>query len=593
MPSCDRRLRIGRICTVLLLLGVGGCTDAGTAACPGAPCYRGGDGGPADEADASADAGMQTPGPHLDAGALGDEASFGAGACFNGVNEDVGLDAEDDGADCDDASCASAAICCLGESDAACCVASPRVVHAFGDCDGVSGCAPGALVFGAPRVAADGLVPNGDESGDGGLALGEPLDLTRQRVTLTGRLRAEAECAEDCLEVAAFGVGDAPTLGRVLPDVAMALRPARREIALLVAGETLHAWRYDGAADLVVSLTLAPTGELTAGVEGMEPVSATFMPRADRRALIYGRTQSLRAEPARVMSLSVEASTCRMPSALDRWDAPEIPWGEPWAGQAPRSPSVLADDETLRLAFELDGSLFVAVRDPSGAWRMQGSDLDDPVLRAPAGTRYADPDLVRTEAGDFLLLTVESDGQTRLAVSGPVELASARFPDPRVLGEPDLRAPSAAVTPDGEVLIAAVRGRASGSRVLLFDSDPAFTSLSPKVEQPIVTASGELFRFDEQEVADPALMVDGDGLLRLYYAGRRGTRWALGLRASIDREHFREIGGGAPILTPSGSGFDALSVRAPDARWDGDAVELWFGAHSGAAWSIGAAVEAR
>jgi hypothetical protein len=76
---------------------------------------------------------------------------------------------------------------------------------------------------------------------------------------------------------------------------------------------------------------------------------------------------------------------------------------------------------------------------------------------------------------------------------------------------------------------------------------------------------GRGIAFDVDEVAAPAL-VAYRGLLRLYYAGRRGTRWAIGLMVSEDGIHWWPANGGAPILTGSGAAmaFDALSVSDPD-----------------------------
>ncbi|RZO60694.1 MAG: hypothetical protein EVA89_12915 [Sandaracinaceae bacterium] len=608
VPSCDRSAWIGRICTVLALLALSACDGPGAAGrCAGDPgCLYGNADSGAEPPVTGGDAGLV---PDVDASPPGpnDESGFSADACFNGLDDDGLAGGETDGAfDCDDASCGSAAICCLGETHEACCVPAAGFSIELAACGDPTDCARGGGVFGAPYLTADGLVPNGDGVADGGLVVGDALDPTRDRLTLRATLRADADCEGDCVEVAAFGLGDAPDREsmRITPDVGISLRPARREIALVVAGETLHAWRYDGPADVAATLVLAPNGHLDAsvmGVPGAEPVSATYTPRPDRRLVIYGRTENSAARvPARVVSVTVEEMRCRVPSALDRPLAPQVPWGEPWTTEAPRAPSVLADEDTLHVAFEIDGDIFLADRGPEGAWRLRGSDLDDPVLRAPDGERYADPELVRTTSGHFLLLTHEVDGRDTIAVSRVDDFAAAvHFPDPRPLAvdgvaDASLRAPSALVTTEG-VWVAAVGGRGEQSAISLFLADAALTSLERRVEQPVLTASGDLFRFDGQEVGDPELVRDGDGLVRLYYAGRRGTRWAIGLYVTANGELWREVGDGSPLLEAAGFGFDGLSVRGPDARWretDG-VMELWYGATDGARRALAFAEESR
>ena len=68
--------------------------------------------------------------------------------------------------------------------------------------------------------------------------------------------------------------------------------------------------------------------------------------------------------------------------------------------------------------------------------------------------------------------------------------------------------------------------------------------------------------FDRDELAAPHLWRDTHGVLRLFYAGRRGSRWSIGL-AIANRLDFVERFGESALLAGSGVGADALGARAP------------------------------
>ncbi len=86
-----------------------------------------------------------------------------------------------------------------------------------------------------------------------------------------------------------------------------------------------------------------------------------------------------------------------------------------------------------------------------------------------------------------------------------------------------------------------------------------------------------------EELTDPSLIVH-NGAYQLYYARRRGTRWAIELLSSDDLVAWRSLG---EVLSGSGAGFDALGVRGPDALSEGERVQLLFQGHDGIAFSLG------
>src|SRR5690606_10270011 len=102
-------------------------------------------------------------------------------------------------------------------------------------------------------------------------------------------------------------------------------------------------------------------------------------------------------------------------------------------------------------------------------------------------------------------------------------------------------------------------------------------------------ARGGVMAFDADEVAAPALYVDGAGILRLYYAGRRGSRWSIGMIASGDGRIFA-YAPSEPVLRASGTGHDALSVLDPSVVRVGDTLQLFHTASDGVAARVARAV---
>jgi hypothetical protein len=89
------------------------------------------------------------------------------------------------------------------------------------------------------------------------------------------------------------------------------------------------------------------------------------------------------------------------------------------------------------------------------------------------------------------------------------------------------------------------------------------------------TSQRETSGFDADEIAWPALTVHG-GAWRLAYAGRRGTRWAIGVLVSDQLIRFR-----APVdgsVLGRGATFDRLGVFAPAILSAGaaDRVEMYY-----------------
>src|SRR5690606_8306498 len=80
----------------------------------------------------------------------------------------------------------------------------------------------------------------------------------------------------------------------------------------------------------------------------------------------------------------------------------------------------------------------------------------------------------------------------------------------------------------------------------------------------VLRRSGTDDGFDRDEIGAARVLDLGDGVVRIFYAGRRGTRWSIGALVTTDLLHYDQAAGGEPLLGPSGAGFDALGVYSPE-----------------------------
>lgn len=621
MPSCDLRRQIGRIrpiCAALLIL-LPACSDGIADACADAPdpaacradadAGRDGfsDGGPGGGLDAGMDPAVD--GGSVDAAApseLDEAARGGLFACANGVDDDA-----NSAPDCEDAACGASSYCCVGAGRAACCSTLGRDLGVdFAACAGPepADCAPSLRAFGAPpsRLETGGFVPGGDDLGDSGLELGSAVDLRRERVTLTATIAARPDGCESpgCLDVVAFGLGDAPTAAphRVSPEVAVFVRASRGDYALVVAGEVAATGDIESEDPQVYRLSASPDGTVSLQVGGASPTTARMQPRAGLTPMLWGRSFELAGSaewPARVSSVQVSSWGCDMPDGLARPATPAIPFAGPSFVTDVTSPSAVLDGSEILLAFVYQGAVHLARHD--GAWRLAGSgSLASPALVVGVNERVEDPRLVRRAARYDLYVTfVGSDGRARIGLAHGGAWHAETFDPVTPLELPDdelreYRSPAVLDRPGADTLLAAVSEDARRSVIVLFAApgpDGPFDYANGTFEASVIAEPGpDLGHFAADEVDDPELFAGGRGLLRLYYAGRRGTRWAIGARVNGGvLDTWRDPYEGEAILSGSGVGFDALSVHDPAVVLDGDGLWLFHTASDGVRASIGRA----
>lgn len=240
------------------------------------------------------------------------------------------------------------------------------------------------------------------------------------------------------------------------------------------------------------------------------------------------------------------------------------------------------------MALEVDGAIHLA-RSTENGWKLM-TPLEEPAL-APAhwAERLGEPALRWT--GDALELFF-----TAFGMSGEGHVARVRasegserfaWEDVEVLLAPNadvesVRGP-APFTFDGTDHLAVREDVAGRARIALYGLEPI--RRLRVVREP----STDLFAFDRDEVAAPAVLVTDD-VIRLYFTGRRGASFGIGLIVSPDAVHWTEPHGGALVLAASPSGFDALGVSDPEPVLQRDALHLYYTGLDGERARIGLAV---
>lgn len=580
------------------------------------------------------------------AGALAENRDDLGVGCYDFVDTDG-----DGLRDCEDDECSTAPICCVGSSSDGCCTdTATGGVELDCDGSGtaaLAACATGASIFGSPspELRDRTMVPLGGDRFDSGLVLAGAVDPRVARLTLEGVIAAGESCAA-CIDAVAFGLTTAEgALGAttlVDPDVALMVSTSQGEIRLLVGGAVARAVALETVrASLGVAIGARIEYQLTTTPGGLASVRARdgasgestnvftdvpYAPDGPARVVIWGRSTNRAAgdpPPAAIASLEVITATCDAPASVARRTAPILPDEiDPWwpAGARVRGSSVVVYDDagTQRsmMAFAYEGRIHLAGGIADGRFRALADPRVDTnaAVRAGAGDwlagGVADPELVRGEnRWEIWFTAIDAAGARSIGRALGEPGFALQFPTAEVVLSPE---PAAGT--DGwdapSYLETTVRGtdhrylaarRTSGTmtEIVIHEIDASDDSLSPAAATRFDSDAGEAVNgdvvhratlaptaFDANEVASPALVQYG-GVLRLYYAGRRGTRWAIGVLVSEDGNHWRSGNDGEPVLGGSGSGFDALSVSDPEpVRIDGE-LRLYYAGSDGVGSAIG------
>jgi hypothetical protein len=528
------------------------------------------------------------------------EATYDPESCYDGVDGDG-----DSLIDCADGDCAGLRSCAIGNSDR--CPVLTESEHDFSVCDDTL--APEDCVtadpFGPARWIADGmLVPGGSTSEDAGLLL-EAIDTTVERVVLDITLRTDG-CRENCVEGAGVGMVAGTTLdgASVQPAVALVLSSSRATVSLVVGDRIEASWPVEPGVLHAYELALSPAGLATVSANGTEQGSAQFEPVAGR-VVVFGRNTNIApgsAGGARIGRIGIERSLCDIPTAWRDRGQLEI---RDRTTRAPivdalEAPSIAVDTEgNAALAFQMGSRVLFAMRgEPSVpntfslAHTLGESALEQHDPYAAFAVR--DPELFyQGDTWHLLYTAVGTDGVMRIghAVRSATALPTglrAFEPDPRPLldpadhsGERHFEMPTLAILPWGpRVLIVRATSDDGATRLLAFVSREEGALWEPfvggRLEELTARGPGPAItsRFDADEIAHPSLVVHG-GAFQLFYAGRRGTRWGVGLLASDELAFWRTVSDDEPVLGPL-AGPERIGVDGIDVVARGDTIEIVY-----------------
>jgi hypothetical protein len=500
--------------------------------------------------------------------------------------------------------------------------------------DDMGGCATGA----------DVIAPQGDLGSDGGLLLARSVDTSASTVVLDATVGISLT-ASTTLDAVAFGLtdqGDLASAGfaRVTPSIAVVWSATDRALRV-VTGEIVYPQHPLTAllgpaptcGELEVRITTHAAGSADVQVRRAGSVLETdwqtietalpFRASPLSRPVIYGRTTNpgTTGVHAWLRSLSVGSTVCDLIApARSTTTAFE---SAPTDVLSIRSVSRVGS----HVAYELDGTLYAGGVDGNGhviaPAGPTGRPLVAPGAASFAARRVEDPELVSIGMNLRLFFTgvdatgrraigyVDYDADLTNPVAGSVPRAIDLGPDASVSGTDG---PSYFEQPggvDGMVIrwlvyraILVTGGselravQLSGPSAPLTGTETpsaagAFrTDASPTSDTNVMAANrtGLATAFDADEVASPMVYVQ-NGVYRVLYAGRHGARWSIGMLRSADFQHF-ERASDAPVLTGTGTGFDAVSVMDPFAYVSGTSLALYYTGSDGSVLRPGLATQA-
>jgi hypothetical protein len=248
-------------------------------------------------------------------------------------------------------------------------------------------------------------------------------------------------------------------------------------------------------------------------------------------------------------------------------------------------------DGVLYLAYEVGGAsgqgrIALATEDSSGDYftlaHPSAGQLLSPADVEAGTTRVGDPELYWDDATSVwhLLFTGErDDGSRRVGHAEGAVLADISFvgwvvePEGLVLA---VDMPSVARSYDGRFVLAARETSGEGQAIGIYVGDDFATfsrhgtSLPAQTLRPTGGAA-----FDADEIAAPSIRVV-EGAYQLHFAGRRGTRWGIGVWTSGELVYFRPVTPRSALLAGDGAGFDALGALDPDLLVEGAQVRLFY-----------------
>lgn len=549
-----------------------------------------------DEVDASHDV-REGPAPDDT-----DPSAFAA--CFDGLDQDG-----DGLSDCDDDECSSSGPCCVGVVNGACCASHPAVQSFdFATCppgDAIHCAIDLRVLSGLPRIGIHGgLVLVSSEGVDAAIDFpSAPLNPRAERVALRGIVSSPITSAQ--IDATGFGLWvPRPSLRTVVPVVAIVTSATRGDVSLVI-GDRVVASAALADGERSYELRIEPSGEVrVAGTS--EPLAGSVVewPAEEMVPVVFGRVANETAADGTTVlrSLVVERRACDVPDALSRSGAsllerdPEVGFD---AEQA-TDPSVLVRSGMPSLV------AFVAPDQRGGGLRavFLGERLADgritsvrrALTQADVAARLSlavndlgGPHLFENAGRIGLLFAFESEGRWRLGrmndLSSPgleaLALPQGSFDDPASMRDGRLLARERLV--DGGSRIVSFR-QAGGRFELateLCATDLACTG-GLRSSAYLHASRSDSTAFDRDEVRAP-VAIELNGVTRVFFAGRRGTRWSIGMLLLGDGGRYARLGNdGRAVLEPGGGErLDALGASGPSPILVGGELELIYAGFDG------------
>ncbi|MGB5694202.1 MAG: hypothetical protein WBM46_00985, partial [Polyangiales bacterium] len=430
---------------------------------------------------------------------------------------------------------------------------------------------------------------------EGGAVIGDFVDLSSQRVQLDVRFSLPVGCSGTCLESA--GVAFSSTAPGTFVDAEVGLLlSGSREVVNVMIGNAVADSFAAGTDSTQWRLILSPEGSAQVLRDGVSQGTFAFDAAAlqEARFVVFGRNLGAASTSAAIASIEVASSFCDNPrSWMSRTSVSVTLDGSDVLGhELGRAPSIVDQAGMLRVAYEVDGEIFVAARQTPAEL-----SLDDlsPALAATEpyeALGIADPELVWDGSFLYLFYTARDGsgtGSIGAAVSTQEPPVFVKRGAPILVPEGEVLsydAPSALYR-DGLWLLIARAKLSNGTTELR-----AFYASDVETGWARVINGGleQLTRSDgpASDITDPSLIIHNSAY-QLYYARRTGTRWVVELAVSDELLLWRAVG---LVLAESGTGFESLGARSPDGLSQPDRVDLVYSGQDGLAFRLGAASRA-
>ncbi|UCF45961.1 MAG: hypothetical protein JSU89_01940 [Myxococcales bacterium] len=504
---------------------------------------------------------------------------------------------------CGAADCGAFASCCVNTG--ACCepiVDNPPLpaLLDFQQCAGqtVAGCAQAAgssaTTFGQlePVLNTRGFVPNGTATAEGGAVIGDPVNLSSERVQIDVRFSLPIGCNGTCLESAGVAFTAKEPDEFVDAEVGLLLSGSREVVSLMIGNAVADS--FDAGTDSTQwRLILSPEGSAQVLRNGISQGTHSFDPAALKRALLvaFGRNLGAESSSAAIAVIESGSSLCDNPQAwtdrqpisitLDGNDVPSHALGV--------GPSIVQDGARKRMAYEVDGEIFISEEESPSAFFL--GDLSPALVPTEPyeALGVGDPELVSDGSVLFLFYTARNQngaGSIGVASSAQDPPLFMKAQGPVLVPTGDVisyDAPSVLYRDGLWVLVARTTLSSAATELRAF-----YTSdLDMGWERVIDGGLEQLTRVEgpTSEITDPSLIVHNSAY-HLYYARRTGTRWAVELAVSDELLLWRAMG---EVLGGSGEGFDSLGARSPDAISQPDRIELIYSGQDGVSFRLGTA----